>query len=251
MTPLDFFSDRADLYAIARPTYPPELFSYLASLCPDQDFAWDCATGNGQAAQALTQHFRQVEATDLSSEQLSQAKPHPQIRYSVQLAEETTFADNSFSLITVAQALHWFNFEQFWPEVQRLLKPDGIFAAWSYGFPELEPQLDAILQTQLLDLLKPYWAPQNQLAIDGYQTIALPLQELKTPAFFLAPQWNLPQVLAYFQTWSATKKAISQQGETFWKQFATAFERAWGDVSTPKKIPMNMNLRIAQAAELT
>ncbi len=218
MMPLDFFSDRADLYSTARPIYPPELFSYLASLSPKQ---------------------------------LSQAKPHPQIRYSVQLAEETTFADNSFSLITVAQALHWFNFEQFWPEVQRLLKPGGIFAAWSYGFPELEPQLDVILQTQLLDLLKPYWAPQNQLAIDGYQTIVLPLQELEAPAFRLAPQWILTQVLAYFQTSSATKKAIAQEGETFWEQFATMFEQAWRNVSTPKAISMNISLRITQVPKST
>jgi ubiquinone/menaquinone biosynthesis C-methylase UbiE len=48
----------------------------------------------------------------------------------VQSAESTTFIDESFDAVCVAQALHWFDYELFWPEVQRVLKPSGVFAAW-------------------------------------------------------------------------------------------------------------------------
>ena len=51
-----------------------QLFTYLASLCPAHDLAWDCATGNGQAAVALAPHFEQVIATDASAQQIDQAQ---------------------------------------------------------------------------------------------------------------------------------------------------------------------------------
>jgi hypothetical protein len=54
MTFPDHFSDHADLYEAFRPAYPEALFAYLTSLVPAHDLAWDCATGNGQAAVALT-----------------------------------------------------------------------------------------------------------------------------------------------------------------------------------------------------
>ena len=63
----DHFSGHAACYQQFRPNYPEELFAYLASLCPNHRLAWDCATGNGQAAVALARHFDSVIATDLST----------------------------------------------------------------------------------------------------------------------------------------------------------------------------------------
>ena len=77
MTFPDYFSDHAHRYEAYRPTYPDSLFAYLASLVPAHDLAWDCATGNGQAALGLTPHFRTIIATDASPGQIAQAHPHP------------------------------------------------------------------------------------------------------------------------------------------------------------------------------
>jgi hypothetical protein len=71
---------------------------------PGRDLAWDCATGNGQAALALAAHFRHVHATDLSAEQLAQATPHARIDYRQAPAEASGLADRSCDLVTVAQA---------------------------------------------------------------------------------------------------------------------------------------------------
>ena len=53
----DRFSDRAEAYSRHRPRYPDSLFEHLARLAPAPDHAWDCATGNGQAATGLVEHF--------------------------------------------------------------------------------------------------------------------------------------------------------------------------------------------------
>jgi methylase of polypeptide subunit release factors len=70
---LALFSDRADLYAAARPRYPSALFAFIASLADEKQRAWDCGTGSGQAAVALAEHFSEVYATDPSPQQIEKA----------------------------------------------------------------------------------------------------------------------------------------------------------------------------------
>ena len=147
----DHFSKQASDYSVYRPHYPPELFEYLASLTADHKLAWDCATGNGQAALALTSYYENVEATDASERQIEQAAPHKNIRYQVCEATQTPFADNSFDLITVAQALHWFELDMFYKEVNRVAKPSGIFAAWCYGLFSINDDIDPVINTDNMD----------------------------------------------------------------------------------------------------
>jgi ubiquinone/menaquinone biosynthesis C-methylase UbiE len=128
-----FFADKSELYARSRPTYPEPVFEFLAATCKNRILAWDCGCGNGQASVQLSKYFENVEAIDVSSEQIGQAAPHPQVKYSVSPAERTSFPNNSFDFICVAQALHWFDYKQFWPEVTRVLRPSGIFAAFGYS----------------------------------------------------------------------------------------------------------------------
>ena len=139
------FSDKSDLYAKVRPHYPAALFTFLASLCGEQKSAWDAACGNGQAVVDLATHFAEVHATDVSEQQIANALPNPSVRYSVQAAEKTNFAENQFDLIGVAQALHWFDHDLFWNEVKRVLKPKGIFAAWGYAW-FLAEEINDVLQ---------------------------------------------------------------------------------------------------------
>lgn len=62
----DHFSTTAAAYSVFRPRYPAALFGWLASVAPNREMAWDCATGSGQAAIELTERFAQVVATDPS-----------------------------------------------------------------------------------------------------------------------------------------------------------------------------------------
>src|SRR5262245_53056061 len=109
----DHFTAVAAQYAQSRPTYPDELFAWLAGRCAARQLAWDVGAGNGQASVALAQHFDKVLATDLSEAQVRQAAAHPRIEYRVAPAEQSGLPDASADLVTIAQALHWFDFEPF------------------------------------------------------------------------------------------------------------------------------------------
>ncbi|TXH78069.1 MAG: class I SAM-dependent methyltransferase, partial [Thiothrix sp.] len=118
----DHFSNVAKTYANYRPQYPAELYTWLANISPSTESVWDCACGTGQASLGLAEHFQQVIATDASAQQIAVAEPHPKIEWRVASAEASGLADHSVDLITVAQALHWFDLEQFYAEAQRVLK---------------------------------------------------------------------------------------------------------------------------------
>ncbi|MCU0933548.1 MAG: class I SAM-dependent methyltransferase, partial [Thiobacillaceae bacterium] len=170
----DHFSTRSSRYAAFRPCYPVELFTYLASLTPGHDLAWDCATGSGQAARGLAKHYTRVSATDASTAQIDAAAPHARVEFRVAPAQDSGLPDRSADLTTVAQAAHWFDLQAFYAEVRRVLKPDGLLAIWCYERLAIEPAVDAIVEDFYGGLLGPYWPPERRLVESGYRDLDFP-----------------------------------------------------------------------------
>ena len=179
----DHFGSVSGAYAHYRPTYPAALFDWLAAVAPARQRAWDCATGTGQAAIGLAAHFAEVVATDASASQLAAARPAPGVHYRLAAAEGSGLEADSVDLVTVAQALHWFDQPRFFREVERVLRPGGVLAVWSYGIPELEGEgPDALLQHFYADIVGPYWPPENAQVENGYRDLVLPFECLEAPA---------------------------------------------------------------------
>lgn len=205
------FATASDAYALGRPLYPEGLFDWIAHTCREHDAAWDCATGNGQAAIALARFFARVEATDISPEQIRQGFAAPNIRYSVQPAEATDFADFSFDLITVAQALHWFDPVQFWPEVRRVARPGALFCGWGYAWFRGSEEVQETLLGPVARLVEPFWAQNNHVLWRGYrpQEVRFPFRPLSAPTLSIEVDWSLDELVSYARTWSAFKKAVA------------------------------------------
>ena len=208
----DHFSGHAAHYARHRPSYPPGLFAWLATQSPGVDRAWDCATGNGQAALALAAHFRHVHATDLSAEQLAQATPHARIDYRQGPAEASGLADHSCDLVTVAQALHWFCNDDFFAEVRRVLKPGGLFAAWTYTLLHGDPALTEIVRDYSTHTVGAYWPPQRRWVDLGYRGMPFPCADIDVPEFEIRRELTLDEVLDYLRTWSSTQRCLKETG---------------------------------------
>ncbi len=242
----DHFSTQATDYAKYRPNYPEALFAYLAQLVPEHKRAWDCATGNGQAALSLAIHFEEVIATDPSAKQITHATPHEKISYRVTPAEHTDLASHSVDLITVAQALHWFDFEKFYAEVRRVLKPSGVLAVWCYTLLEGEPRVDAILNEFYADIVGPYWPPERKLLENNYRDIPFPLQQIETPRFYMEKAWRLEDLLGYLGTWSAVQSFIAQHGTDPREQIRARLVEAWGTVSALKLIKWPLHLKVGK-----
>jgi ubiquinone/menaquinone biosynthesis C-methylase UbiE len=174
----DHFSAHARAYAKYRPDYPAELFAYLATLPPQTEVALDCATGSGQAALGLAEHFSLVVASDGSISQLQNAGRHPKVAYVANLAEQPALRDHTVDLVVAAQAAHWFDHERFYPEVQRVLRRGGALAVWTYGLASVEPQIDAVVRHFYSDVVGSYWPPERRWVESAYRDLPFPLREI-------------------------------------------------------------------------
>lgn len=209
----DHFSNVTGRYSEFRPQYPSELFQWLASLPSRHDCAWDCATGNGQAATQLASFFREVIATDASAGQIIHSCPHSRIRYQVVPAENSGLPAASVDLVTVAQGAHWFDLPRFYAEARRVLRPGSPLAIWCYGiFTFGDPQIDRLLDNFYHNIVGPFWPQERQLIEEDYRTIHFPLQEISTPHFNMQAEFTMERLAGYLRTWSATQRFEKEKG---------------------------------------
>ncbi len=208
----DHFSGASREYAAFRPTYPPELYEWLAAQAPSRALAWDCATGSGQAALGLVDHFDHVIATDSSREQLAATTTHERVEYRLALAEESGLPDESVDLITVAQAIHWLELDRFYREAARVLVAGGVLAVWCYVRVHISPAIDALLERFYTVVVAPYWPPERELVEARYETIPFPFDEIRAPPFAIERSITLNELAGYLRTWSATQRFVRDRG---------------------------------------
>jgi ubiquinone/menaquinone biosynthesis C-methylase UbiE len=246
----DHFAPVASSYAGFRPTYPKNLFAWLAASVPRHELAWDCAAGSGQASVDLAAHFEHVVATDASQAQIDAAPPHPRIDYRVAPAEASGLPEASADLITVAQALHWFNLPAFYSEVRRVLRPTGVLAVWTYGVLTVEgAQVDALVQHFYHDTVGPYWPAERAHVENGYRSLPFPFAEIAPPSFSMEADWTLPELLGYFRSWSATGRFIAANGHDPVALLEQQLAPLWGGSGRRRQIAWPLALRIGRKAD--
>jgi SAM-dependent methyltransferase len=251
----DHFSDQAADYARYRPTYPDRLFADLAGRCRNREQAWDCGTGNGQAALGLAAHFERVVATDASADQIDAATSHPAVTYAVALAGDSPLDDASVDLVTVAQALHWFDRDAFYDEVRRVARPGAVVAAWTYALFHLDPddpradRVDPVLERYYEDVVGPYWPAERRHIEAGYRSLAFPFEEADPPSITLVEHWSLEEVAGYLRTWSAARRYREAEGHDPVAVVADALADAWGDPETVRALHWPLPMRIGRTAE--
>ena len=225
----DHFSGVAAQYAASRPRYPDALFAWLARLAPAHALAWDAGCGNGQASTGLAAHFASVIATDASAPQIANAESQPRVDYGVCGETNAALADHSVDLVTVAQALHWFDRAIFYREVERVLTARGVLAVWTYDVVEIDPAVDTVIRAWYHETLGPYWPPERAHVESQYRDIGFPYSVLAAPSFDMSVLWTRVQFIAYLRTWSAVKEYFARVGDDAIQLVQPVLDRAWSD----------------------
>lgn len=242
----DHFSRQAPDYARFRPNYPGELFAWLAGISPSRGATWDCGTGSGQAAVGLAAHFEQVIATDPSEKQLAHAEPHPRVEYRVASAEVSLLDTASIDLVTVAQAIHWFDLEKFYAESGRVLKPGGVIAVWTYTLLDAEAGIDDLLNDFYKNVVGPYWPPERRMVDDRYRSLPFPFAPIEPPAFEIRTEWSRDDLLGYLGTWSATQACMKASGSDPLVEFSRRLAPLWPDPARKKLLRWPLHLRVGR-----
>lgn len=243
MTFKDHFSGHSQAYSVFRPRYPTALYSQLAALCVDHNKAWDCATGSGQAAVALSRHFGEVIATDASANQIAAATSAKGVHYAVALAESSGLDDESVDMVSVAQAIHWFNLDAFAAEAGRVLKPQGILAAWTYGLLSFGNGLDPFIR-KFDHIVSDYWDFDRSIVDMGYANIQLPLAVVPFETMQMQEQWAFADLIGYFNTWSALRTYTQQHGKSPLEFVQNDILREWGDPELKRTATWPLYVRV-------
>ncbi|NLI83501.1 MAG: class I SAM-dependent methyltransferase [Deltaproteobacteria bacterium] len=241
----------ASSYARFRPNYPQAMFRYLATTVTSRERAWDCATGTGQAALGLAAHFHHVVATDGSRLQIVNALPHGRIDYAVTLAESNGIRSSSMDLIVVAQAIHWFDLDRFYPEVHRILKPGGTLAVWCYGLLRIDDETNAVVDRFYREVVGPYWPEERKWVESAYASLPFPFQRLKPPSFFMESRWDLSGLLGYLNTWSAVRRFREEKKRDPVELIIHDLNRAWGSQTLFKAVRWPLHLLVGKPDECT
>lgn len=225
----DHFSTTSAGYARFRPAYPSALFEWMADESPARGRAWDCATGTGQAARGLADHFAMVVATDASRAQLAETASIPGVHYVRSAAEASGLRSQSMDAIAVAQAVHWFDIPRFAVEAARVGRPGALVAVWTYWKLEISPAIDAVIDRYYKEVVGPYWPPERRLIERQYRDLHLPFAPVPAPAMAIDVEMDLGAVAGYVGTWSATERYRAARREDPVPALVAALAPVWGD----------------------
>lgn len=240
----DHFSKKSAGYAAFRPTYPPELVDYIASLTGSHDLALDCGCGAGQLSTLLATRFQRVVATDASEQQLKNAKMCKRVEYRLAAAEKSGLEDSSADVVTVAQSAHWFELDSFYREVHRVLRPEGAIVLITYGVIEADGDVGAVLSHFYFDVIGHFWPPERRHVETRYQSLPFPFAESDPPLIAMKLHWSVEELLGYIDTWSALKNAEAALGRKPFESFATELRALWGDPKIRREIRWPLSMRV-------
>lgn len=247
MSYINHFGEQSSDYLKFRPDYPLELYNYLVGLVEAHERAWDCGTGNGQTAIHLAPYFKEVIATDINQAQLDVAHKKDNIRYYCWPAEKTQIIHSSVDLITVSQALHWFNFNEFYAEAKRVAKPHSVIAAWSYSLGKINPALNQVIEKLYYKILgDTYWPKERKYIDEEYKTIPFPFKKIPTPDFAIEKQMNFSQLIGYLQTWSAVKEYEKYHHKNPVDFIQLDLKAAWGEIDSVHTMYWPIHLLVGQ-----
>lgn len=239
----DHFSAHAQDYRACRPGYPPALFAWLSTLVQRHGAALDLGCGNGQASAGLAAYFATVLALDPSAEQIAQAVPHPRVTYGVAPAEATGLPAQCADLIIAAQAFHWFDHARFFPELRRLARPGGAFAAVGYGLCRVDAGVDRVIDHLYHVVLRKDWPPERVHVEQGYRSLPFPLTEIAAPALQIDTRWTLAHLTGYLATWSGVKAHKRRTKKDPLAAIADDLRRAWGKPEEARGVAWPLAIR--------
>lgn len=237
-----FMAGGAD-YARFRPQYPIEVLRFLKEIAPNRHYAVDIGCGTGQLTQLLSVGFDRVTGIDPSQSQIENTQPNDRTDYRVAPAEHLPHDLHNVSIITVAQAAHWFDLPVFYLECERIAAPGAVIALISYGV--IEP--DTILRSRFMqfytDEIASYWPPERRHVDQGYREIYFPFQDISAPAIHITLEWDLSTLMGYLSTWTAVKQAVAAGQSHLLTHLYEDLRQLWGDPLTPRLFTWPINIR--------
>ncbi len=188
-------------YAKFRDIYPKEFYEKIVrlGLCVKGQSVLDLGTGTGVLPRNMYDFGADWTGTDISEEQIKQAKRLSEgmnIRYFASPAEKLDFPEGSFDVITACQCFWYFNHETLVPILHRMLKENGRLLILSMEWLPFEDKI-AEASEKLVLKYNPLWSGAGEVE----KPIAIPecysrgfelehSEEYRLKVHFMREDWN-------------------------------------------------------------
>jgi len=137
---------------------------------------------------------------------------------------------------------------QFQTEVRRVLRPGGVFAAWTYAQSRVTPAVDVPFDRLHDELLEGWWPDGRQHVIDGYRHLPFDFARIpEVPPFAMRCDWTLAEYLAYLRTWSACQKYLRATGRDAVAMVERELTSAWGDPAQVRAVTWPLTVHAGHA----
>jgi len=200
----DFHKWSGSGYAKFRPDYSDSVFHEIIKRHHGKrELAIDVGAGTGQASVPLTKYFNKVIAYDPSPGQLEQSVKANNLEYIQSIAEKIPLPDKCVDLLVSAQAVHWFNFDQFFNETKRLLRPGGLLALWCYSLCSVtnNEEADHILK-EYYKIVRPYFEEGRKYIDNHYIDIVPPYPNVERISLSMPKEVTRESFVGYLETFS-------------------------------------------------
>lgn len=240
------FGKAAELYHRYRPGISLNSAKMIAAITPGHDLALDVATGTGQVAARLLPHFSHVIGIDHDPRLIAEALRHSTVDYRVGNALQLRVDSGSVDLLTVGNALHWFDQAAFWKEVERVLKPGGVLAVLQHKRTFTgSKEFDELVEKDLGEILRPYGDPRMCAGRKNFEMTRLPFPSGPAVRDFVAFTWALTDFKDYLGTMSQNILYREVHGEPPTKSLDDRLSEAWGEEVPTRRVVFPYLLRTA------
>ncbi len=157
--------------------------------------------------------------------------------------------DNSVDLVTCSQSFHWLDTKVFYPELNRVLKKNGVIALITYEMPFLslnsthnvnrKDKSDIIRQLIRSfyghSKIKSYWAAKERSLVDtAFKTVVLPFpNQIRIDDTLINEGVSASSIVGYIYSWSAfhtLKDKNATEADEFIDEFKKIAKEICGDL---------------------
>ncbi|XP_071477783.1 putative methyltransferase DDB_G0268948 [Diadema antillarum] len=220
-------ASHVDEYVKYRHEWPAEVFQRIVAFLsekrsPPHQLAVDVACGSGQSTYGLAPWFERVIGFDISEAQIdaaTKANSVKHVEFKVSMAEKLPLEDCSVDLVTCAQGVHWLEFDAFFAEARRVLKPGGCLAVYGHarGYPDhadpgVKEMLTSAFRKLYLDELLPFVHERLLILYDSYKDLSIPFEDsLREDQTEHRVRMTLSHVLGLVRSWSSYQRAVDKE----------------------------------------
>ncbi|XP_002737262.1 putative methyltransferase DDB_G0268948 [Saccoglossus kowalevskii] len=234
LTPDNFFRgpEMSGAYIKLRPDYPPELAQYIIDFLSKtpgpRNFLVDVGCGSGQSTLMMLSYFERLLGVDLSPDQIKCAKQSEfpdNVDFTVGSCGNIPVESGTVDLITAGTAIHWFDLDEFFPEVERVLRPGGCLAIYSYLETDIEcddaektQELKRILRKVEDDILEnnrpDQWGVSWEVLKSRFKDLRLPFEESQRGTMFsIKKSTSVAKFVQLVKTYSESKEFMRRNSE--------------------------------------